>query len=337
MPTVKTDPVLEAIAKKLIGIEQVPKAEQAKMIKRAAKAAKEAAEVQRNVDEVKVLCPKCNSRDLTILCGHCEWDNNGLKAQRMAMLEDANRRANEAIGSQAEELGNIIKKMGQWSEEDEPLPEDEAIMAARPVETGDHDTYMEALRLVGAKRSKYALVDLVNWLLRRLKKPEVSDKVREIEQERRRTTQLIEYDWQWVDPEHFRGLEKESAKSSSNLLRGESPKARLLSFTKISGDKPVKAYLIRTEDLLGKSLLEMVEGKEPHGSQGVMCLEQPFTYRIHGILASSKPGSRGAVEVFFKDELIANTNFNADNVAAIVDQLNYAYQQGVEHATKELL
>jgi len=36
--TVKTDPVLEAIAKKLHGIESVPPAEQAKMIRRAAKA-----------------------------------------------------------------------------------------------------------------------------------------------------------------------------------------------------------------------------------------------------------------------------------------------------------
>lgn len=41
-PTVKTDPVLDAIARKLFGIERVPPAEKAKMIKRAAKAGSEA-------------------------------------------------------------------------------------------------------------------------------------------------------------------------------------------------------------------------------------------------------------------------------------------------------
>lgn len=53
--------------------------------------------------------------------------------------------------------------MGDW--EDQPLPEDDAIRAAFPTRTGDHSTYAEAMRLVGAKRSKGALVSLVNWLL----------------------------------------------------------------------------------------------------------------------------------------------------------------------------
>lgn len=48
---------------------------------------------------------------------------------------------------------------------DKPIPEDAAIKAAHPVRTKRHDLYQEAQRLVGAKRSKYALVDLVNWLL----------------------------------------------------------------------------------------------------------------------------------------------------------------------------
>lgn len=51
---------------------------------------------------------------------------------------------------------------------DQPLPEDEAILAAHPVNTGRHDIYLEAMRLVGAKRSKGALVLLVNWLLARV-------------------------------------------------------------------------------------------------------------------------------------------------------------------------
>lgn len=41
-PTVRTDPVLEAIARKLFGIASVPRMEQYKMIKRAAKAGADA-------------------------------------------------------------------------------------------------------------------------------------------------------------------------------------------------------------------------------------------------------------------------------------------------------
>lgn len=48
---------------------------------------------------------------------------------------------------------------------DSALPEDEQIAAAHPTRTGRHDLYAEAMRMVGAKRSKGALVDLVNWLL----------------------------------------------------------------------------------------------------------------------------------------------------------------------------
>lgn len=49
--------------------------------------------------------------------------------------------------------------------EDQPIPEDEAIKAAHPTRSGQHEAYQEAMRLVGAKRSKAALVELVNWLL----------------------------------------------------------------------------------------------------------------------------------------------------------------------------
>jgi len=49
--------------------------------------------------------------------------------------------------------------------DDYPLPEDKDIKAAHPLRTGRHDLYAEAMRLVGAKRSKGALVELVNWLL----------------------------------------------------------------------------------------------------------------------------------------------------------------------------
>lgn len=46
-----------------------------------------------------------------------------------------------------------------------PLPEDKQIEAAFPTRSGRHDTYAEAMRLVGARRSKGSLVALVNWLL----------------------------------------------------------------------------------------------------------------------------------------------------------------------------
>jgi len=52
--------------------------------------------------------------------------------------------------------------------EDKPIPEDKEIEDAHPLITGRHDLYAEAMRMVGAKRSKGSLVELVNWLLYRL-------------------------------------------------------------------------------------------------------------------------------------------------------------------------
>ena len=52
-----------------------------------------------------------------------------------------------------------------WS--DQPTPEDAAIDAVFPTRSGRHDLYAEAMRLVGARHSKNALVSLVNWLLHR--------------------------------------------------------------------------------------------------------------------------------------------------------------------------
>lgn len=51
--------------------------------------------------------------------------------------------------------------------DDTPLwPEDVKMDAAHPCESGDHKNYMEAMRLVGACKSKSRLVNLVNWLLK---------------------------------------------------------------------------------------------------------------------------------------------------------------------------
>lgn len=63
------------------------------------------------------------------------------------------------------ELEQKLAALETWSEEDKPLPEDADIEAAHPLSTGRHDIYTEAVNIVGAKRSKFALVALVNWLL----------------------------------------------------------------------------------------------------------------------------------------------------------------------------
>lgn len=43
-----------------------------------------------------------------------------------------------------------------------------AIKAAHPLRTGRHDTWAEAMRLVGERHEKGELVELVNWLLYRI-------------------------------------------------------------------------------------------------------------------------------------------------------------------------
>lgn len=59
----------------------------------------------------------------------------------------------------------------EWSDEDQPLPEDAEILAAHPLKTKRFDLYDTAQRLVGAKRSKFALIDLVNWALWKAENP----------------------------------------------------------------------------------------------------------------------------------------------------------------------
>lgn len=53
--------------------------------------------------------------------------------------------------------------MADWMDRDDELTP--AIDAAHPMTTGDHDTYAKAMKLVGNRHSKYALVRLVNYLL----------------------------------------------------------------------------------------------------------------------------------------------------------------------------
>lgn len=57
-------------------------------------------------------------------------------------------------------------------DDDKPLPEDAEIDAVFPTRSERHDIYAEAMRMVGAKRSKGAIVALVNWLLHRIETAE---------------------------------------------------------------------------------------------------------------------------------------------------------------------
>lgn len=86
-------------------------------------------------------------------------------------MEFRQKRENEDLDqleALPELVGRYIGTLTAWTDEDKDLPEDRQITEAHPTETGRHDLYLQALRFVEAKRSKYALVDLVNWLLSRL-------------------------------------------------------------------------------------------------------------------------------------------------------------------------
>lgn len=72
-----------------------------------------------------------------------------------------------AAEAEVEDLRAITHyRTADWA--DRPTPEDAAIEAAYPTNSGRHNTYREAMRLVGDRRSKGALVALVSWLLIRL-------------------------------------------------------------------------------------------------------------------------------------------------------------------------
>ncbi len=118
-------------------------------------------------------CPFCGDSTLKVdswatwyvQCIDCGAKQQGLtKGEAIAAwncravpphLEEANREierrdavAREAWGDQADEYTD-------------------AITAAHPVATKDHDTFAKALAMVGKRHGKYELVGLVNWLLAR--------------------------------------------------------------------------------------------------------------------------------------------------------------------------
>ena len=102
-------------------------------------------------------------------------DEAGQRAENflLQVTTDGSAASPEGVLNMVDEIDGVTSvnmiKVPDWCEDDEPLPEDDQIEAAHPLRTDDHETYMEAFRMVCAKRSKFALVDLVNWLLRRIK------------------------------------------------------------------------------------------------------------------------------------------------------------------------
>ena len=67
----------------------------------------------------------------------------------------------------------------EWDDRELRPEEEAAIHAAFPTRSERHDLYAEAMRLVGAKRSKNELVKLVNWLLHRAEPPAPENEIAE--------------------------------------------------------------------------------------------------------------------------------------------------------------
>lgn len=82
------------------------------------------------------------------------------------------------------ELKKVIEaqklEWGDGKGDDRRLSIEDRIDKADPIYTKDYATYETALTMVSAKRSKYGLVDLVNYLLSVIKKWEV--RVKELEE-----------------------------------------------------------------------------------------------------------------------------------------------------------
>jgi hypothetical protein len=76
----------------------------------------------------------------------------------------------EEIGLKLEDLLDAADERdalrAPWTDKDDEYTA--RITAAHPMMTGDHKTYRVALEMIGNRHSKYALVNLVNWLLRDL-------------------------------------------------------------------------------------------------------------------------------------------------------------------------
>lgn len=106
-------------------------------------------------------------------CSFCmaeqvERDRDGYRSALCDLLAAAH---GTTVAEAAMEKARGVLKDGppepqEWA--DRPTPEDAAIAEAFPTRSGRHDTYQRAMRLVGDRHSKGALVALVNWLLIRI-------------------------------------------------------------------------------------------------------------------------------------------------------------------------
>ncbi len=91
--------------------------------------------------------------------------NIKIRASGRTRYEGQKPRVDEMLVAEIERLRAELDG-STWA--DKPLPEDAAIDAAHPLRTDTkeaHARYTEAMRLVGARRSKGGLVEMVNWLL----------------------------------------------------------------------------------------------------------------------------------------------------------------------------
>lgn len=101
-------------------------------------------------------------------CGECGGTGRGGVAFLIAETRAQADAELAALHQAHTELTDACARLQRWTDEDQVLPEDDAIREAFPTRSGQHAAYAEALRLVSATRSKAKLVALVNWLLVRL-------------------------------------------------------------------------------------------------------------------------------------------------------------------------
>jgi hypothetical protein len=111
------------------------------------------------------LCEEIDPNEVDLKGTDLEWiESCRASVERFAHSNLAKRaEAAESDAAKFKAALASLRDSDSWG--DKPLREDDAIQAAHPLRTGKHDVYAEAARLVGAKRSKRALIDLVNWLL----------------------------------------------------------------------------------------------------------------------------------------------------------------------------
>lgn len=135
--------------------------------------------VERSVGERRFGGPKPKYVVDHYTCQHCGLNYDKLPPDRSAPFEqdgkldetEGLRASLRSAIERAERAERALREeksaaSAEWG--DRPIVEDDDIQDAHPVRSGRHGEYGLASYLVGAKRSKRALIDLVNWLLVRI-------------------------------------------------------------------------------------------------------------------------------------------------------------------------